>query len=153
MPVPAEAKGPRAEASWLRQRAVAWRLHDPHPLTEGRLVAITEVRQVDRQRQSAPRATRTLAELSHGPEAFRLLVEAVTDYAIFLVGPDGHVLTCNLGAERIKGYKANEIIGQHISVFYTAEDRRNGRPERNLREAARRGGIEDQGWRVRKDGT
>jgi len=116
-------------------------------------VAITEVRHVDRQRHAAPRATRTLAELSHGPEAFRLLVEAVTDYAIFLVGPDGHILTWNLGAERIKGYKASEIIGKHISVFYTAEDRRNGRPERNLRAAEKRGNIEDQGWRVRKDGT
>lgn len=116
-------------------------------------MAIIEARQVDRQRQSAPRASRTLAELSHGPDAFRLLVEAVTDYAIFLVGPDGHILTWNLGAERIKGYKANEIIGKHISTFYTAEDRRNGRPERNLRAAEQRGSIEDQGWRVRKDGT
>jgi PAS domain S-box-containing protein len=116
-------------------------------------VAITQVAEVNRQRQPAPRAARTLAELSHGPEAFRLLVEAVTDYAIFLVGPDGHVLTWNLGAERIKGYKANEIIGKHISTFYTAEDRRNGRPERNLRAAEQRGSIEDHGWRVRKDGT
>lgn len=116
-------------------------------------MAIIEARQVDRQRQSAPRASRTLAELSHGPDAFRLLVQAVTDYAIFLVGPDGHILTWNLGAERIKGYKANEIIGKHISTFYTAEDRRNGRPERNLRAAEQRGSIEDQGWRVRKDGT
>src|SRR5689334_12901125 len=66
-------------------------------------VAITEVRQVDQQRQAGPRARRTLADLAHGPEAFRLLVEAVTDYAIFLVGPDGHILTWNLGAERIKG--------------------------------------------------
>jgi PAS domain S-box-containing protein len=116
-------------------------------------VAITEVRPVDRRQQAAPRATQTLADLAHGPEAFRLLVEAVTDYAIFLVGPDGHILTWNLGAERIKGYKASEIIGKHISVFYTADDRRNGRPERNLRAAAQRGHIEDQGWRVRKDGT
>ena len=116
-------------------------------------MAITEVRQAERQRQMGSRPHPTLAELAHGPEAFRLLVEAVTDYAIFLVGPDGHILTWNLGAERIKGYKANEIIGKHISVFYTAEDRRNGRPERNLRAAEQRGSIEDQGWRVRKDGT
>jgi PAS domain S-box-containing protein len=116
-------------------------------------VAITEARQIDRRHDAGPRANRTLADLSHGPEAFRLLVEAVTDYAIFLLGPDGRILTWNLGAERIKGYRANEIIGKHISVFYTVEDRRNGKPERNLREAARRGGIEDQGWRVRKDGT
>ena len=116
-------------------------------------MAITEVREIDQRRQAAPRASHTLADLSHGPEAFRLLVEAVADYAIFLLGPDGRILTWNLGAERIKGYRANEIIGKHISAFYTTEDRRNGRPERNLREAARRGGIEDQGWRVRKDGT
>jgi PAS domain S-box-containing protein len=116
-------------------------------------VAITEVRNAPAQRQAGPRRARTLADIAHGPEAFRLLVEAVTDYAIFLVGPDGHVLTWNLGAERIKGYRANEIIGKHISVFYTAEDRRNGRADRNLREAARRGHIEDHGWRVRKDGT
>jgi PAS domain S-box-containing protein len=116
-------------------------------------LAITEARQTEGRRQAPVRATRTLAELAHGPEAFRLLVEAVVEYAIFLVGPDGRILTWNLGAERIKGYKAHEIIGRHISVFYTAEDRRNGRPERNLREAARRGSVEDQGWRVRKDGS
>lgn len=116
-------------------------------------MAMTEVRQVDQLRRKAPRATRTLADLAHGPEAFRLLVEAVTEYAIFLLGPDGHILTWNLGAERIHGYKANEILGKQISVFYTAEDRRNGRPGHNLREAARRGHVQDQGWRLRKDGT
>lgn len=86
-------------------------------------------------------------------EAFRLLVEAVLDYAIFLLGPDGRVLTWNLGAQRIKGYSAAEIIGQHYSVFYTPEDRANGRPKRVLDGAERDGHYEDEGWRLRRDGS
>ena len=88
-----------------------------------------------------------------GEEAFRLLVEAVEDYAIFLLAPDGHILTWNPGAQRAKGYTAAEIIGQHFSIFYTAEERAAGRPARLLRQAATRGKVEDEGWRVRKDGT
>jgi PAS domain S-box-containing protein len=88
-----------------------------------------------------------------GDEAFRLLVEAVLDYAIFMLGPDGRVLTWNLGAKRIKGYSAAEIIGQHYSIFYTPEDRANGRPERVLGGAERQGRYEDEGWRLRKDGS
>jgi PAS domain S-box-containing protein len=91
--------------------------------------------------------------LLRGEVAFRLLVEAVQDYAIFLIGPDGRVLTWNLGAQRIKGYTADEIIGQHFSVFYTAEDREAERPAMLLRTAADFGRFEDEGWRVRKDGT
>ena len=88
-----------------------------------------------------------------GEEAFRLLVEAVEDYAIFLLAPNGQILTWNPGAERAKGYTPAEIIGQHFSVFYTAEERAAGRPARLLRQAAARGKVEDEGWRVRKDGT
>jgi PAS domain S-box-containing protein len=91
--------------------------------------------------------------LLRGEVAFRLLVDAVQDYAIFLLGPDGRVLTWNLGAQRIKGYSAEEIIGQHFSVFYTAEEREAGRPATLLGWAAERGRFEDEGWRVRKDGT
>jgi PAS domain S-box-containing protein len=91
--------------------------------------------------------------LLRGEVAFRLLVEAVQDYAIFLIGPDGRVLTWNLGAQRIKGYTAAEIIGQHFSVFYTAEDRETDRPSMVLSRAAEFGRFEDEGWRVRKDGT
>jgi hypothetical protein len=91
--------------------------------------------------------------LLRGEVAFRLLVDAVEDYAIFLLGPDGRVLTWNLGAQRIKGYDANEIIGKHFSVFYTAEEREAGRPMRLLGWAAEHGRFEDEGWRVRKDGT
>jgi PAS domain S-box-containing protein len=88
-----------------------------------------------------------------GEVAFRLLVEAVQDYAIFLLGPDGRVLTWNLGAQRIKGYTADEIIGQHFSRFYTPEEREAGRPMYLLGLAAEYGRFEDEGWRVRKDGT
>ena len=86
-------------------------------------------------------------------EAFRLLVEAVQDYAIFLLGTDGRVRTWNPGAERAKGYTASEIIGQHFSVFYTPEEREAGRPQALLARAASEGRVEDEGWRVRKDGT
>ena len=88
-----------------------------------------------------------------GEVAFRLLVEAVEDYAIFLLAPDGRILTWNLGAQRIKGYTADEIIGQHFSRFYTPEDQEAGRPATLLGWAAEYGRYEDEGWRVRKDGT
>jgi PAS domain S-box-containing protein len=88
-----------------------------------------------------------------GEEIFRLLVEAVQDYAIFVLDPDGHVLTWNPGAQRAKGYAADEIIGRHFSVFYTSEEREAGRPAHLLGLAAEQGRIEDEGWRVRKDGT
>jgi PAS domain S-box-containing protein len=91
--------------------------------------------------------------LGRGELAFRLLVEAVEDYAIFLLSPEGHVLSWNLGAERIKGYTADEIIGEHFSRFYTPEERAARRPMRLLGRAAKQGRFEDQGWRVRKDGT
>jgi len=81
------------------------------------------------------------------------LVDSVRDYAIFMLAPDGIVLTWNAGAEAIKGYAADEIIGQHFSRFYTPEDRAAGRPEDLLREALAEGRVEDEGWRVRKDGT
>jgi PAS domain S-box-containing protein len=83
----------------------------------------------------------------------RLLVESVTDYAIFMLDTEGHITTWNLGAERIKGYRASEIIGEHFSKFYPPEDVAAGKCDRLLVEAAARGRVEDEGWRVRKDGT
>ena len=91
--------------------------------------------------------------LLRGEVAFRLLVDAVQDYAIFLLSTDGRVLTWNPGAQRIKGYTADEIVGQHFSLFYTPEEREAGRPMRLLGWAAEDGRFEDEGWRVRKDGT
>ncbi len=84
---------------------------------------------------------------------YRLLVEAVQDYAIYLLDPDGYVRTWNLGAQRFKGYAPSEIIGKHFSCFYTEEDRAAGLPARALDVAAREGRFESEGWRVRKDGT
>jgi len=86
-------------------------------------------------------------------ERFRLLVEAVQDYAIFLLDPGGHIVSWNAGAEKIKGYSASEIIGRHFSVFYTPEAIESGWPDLELRRAAESGRFEDEGWRVRKDGS
>lgn len=84
---------------------------------------------------------------------FAQLVNAVIDYAIFQLDPKGNILTWNTGAQRIKGYHAEEIIGQHFSRFYTEDDRGAGLPERGLMTAARDGRFESEGWRVRKDGS
>jgi PAS domain S-box-containing protein len=84
---------------------------------------------------------------------FRLLVEAVQDYAIFMLSPEGRVTSWNVGAERIKGYKADEILGRHFSCFYPEEDVRGGKPGRELVGAKAEGRFEDEGWRIRKDGS
>lgn len=83
----------------------------------------------------------------------RLLIEAVSDYAIYMLDPTGIVTSWNPGAQRSKGYTATEIIGQHFSRFYTEEDRKTGLPARALEIAKREGKFEHEGWRVRKDGT
>lgn len=88
-----------------------------------------------------------------GDETFRLLVDSVKEYAIFLLDPDGRVATWNQGAERIKGYKASEIIGQHFSHFYPKEAQESKWPERELEIAAKEGRFADEGLRVRKDGS
>ena len=81
------------------------------------------------------------------------MVQGVTDYAIFLLDPAGHVTNWNSGAQRMKGYAAAEIVGQHFSRFYTDEDRAADVPMRALQTAAREGRFETEGWRVRKDGS
>jgi PAS domain S-box-containing protein len=91
--------------------------------------------------------------LGNCEERYRLLVEQVQDYGIFMLAKDGRIISWNAGAEQIKGYQANEIVGRHFSVFYTAEDIQSGKPDNELRLAAQEGRIEDEGWRLRKDGT
>lgn len=86
-------------------------------------------------------------------DRYRLLVEAITDYAIYMLDVQGNVTSWNPGAQRFKGYAADEIIGQHFSRFYTAAEQERGTPSRALREAAETGRFEQEGWRVRKDGT
>ncbi len=92
-------------------------------------------------------------ELRRSEERFRLLVDTVRDYAIFMMDPDGDVTSWNSGAEHIKGFKADEIIGQHFSRFYPPEEAQRGRPQALLNVAVAEGRCEDEGWRVRKDGS
>ncbi|HEX4696341.1 MAG TPA: ATP-binding protein [Candidatus Udaeobacter sp.] len=95
----------------------------------------------------------SISTLHEQAEQFHILVDSVEEYAIYLLDARGNVMTWNTGAEKIKGFTANEIIGKNFACFYTAEDVAADRPQRNLREAARRGHVRDQGLRVRKDGT
>jgi len=94
---------------------------------------------------------RVEASLTQDP--FRLLVQSIVDYAIYLLDPKGFVTSWNAGAERIKGFQTEEIVGQHFSKFYTEEDQKAGMPQKVLDTAAREGKFEGEGWRVRKDGT
>lgn len=91
--------------------------------------------------------------VSSNSDRFRLLVDAVQDYGIFMLDPSGHVMSWNAGAERIKGYRAEEVIGQHFSMFYPDEARAKNWPDHELRQATALGKYEEEGWRIRKDGT
>lgn len=82
-----------------------------------------------------------------------MLIEGVREYAIFQLDPQGHIVSWNAGAERMKGYSSDEILGTHFSVFYDLDDGQSGRPEHNLAEAAEKGECKEEGWRVRKDGS
>ncbi|WP_060485046.1 nitrogen regulation protein NR(II) [Pseudomonas sp. NBRC 111123] len=84
---------------------------------------------------------------------YEQLVQSVVDYAIYMLDPTGHVVSWNAGAQRIKGYRAEEVIGQHFSLFFTSQDCAEARPERLLKQALEQGVAQDEGWRVRKDGT
>jgi formate hydrogenlyase transcriptional activator len=94
-----------------------------------------------------------LEALRANQQQLRSVIDSVRDYAIYLLDPEGYVATWNPGGERIKGYTADEILGQHFSRFFTPEDVARGRPQELMRLAAQRGRVEDQGWRLRKDGS
>jgi PAS domain S-box-containing protein len=115
----------------------------------GRLNDMLEQRVEERTRQ----LTEALTRLRESERRFRLFVGGVTDYAIFMLDTDGVIANWNAGAERIKGYRAEEIIGQHFSVFYSPQDREDGLPQRMLMTTARDGRAEAEGWRIRKDGS
>jgi PAS domain S-box-containing protein len=107
----------------------------------------------DAKGEAAPIAqTRLATTIEHGGRIYQLMVEAVRDYAIFMLDPNGYVASWNPGAERIKGYSAAEIIGQHFSVFYPQEAVASGHPQHELKIAEAEGRFEEEGWRVRKDG-
>jgi PAS domain S-box-containing protein len=114
---------------------------------EGELLGFAKVTRDITERQAAQDA------LQESERQFRMLVDSVVDYALFTLDPNGIVTNWNSGAERIKGYAAEEIIGQHFSRFYTESDRSAGVPARALRTAAEHGRFEAEGWRLRKDGT
>ncbi|MDS0223714.1 PAS domain S-box protein [Haloarcula sp. S1AR25-5A] len=126
---------------WVRERGRIVHRGDTQTDTlEGVITDITEER----------RSSETVA---YSEEQFRSLVEATTEYAIFMLDADGCVQTWNEGARRIKGYQADEIEGKHVSTFYTEADRADDIPKRNLQRAAEEGVTEDEGWRVRADGS
>ncbi len=136
-----------------------WRVHkdgsrfwahvvvDPIRDSQGALTGYAKVTRDLSQWRQAQEALR------RSEEQFRLLVQGVTDYALYMLSPEGIVTNWNIGGQRIKGYAAPEIIGRHFSLFYTEEDRARGLPQRALQAAEREGRYECEGWRVRKDGS
>lgn len=120
---------------------------DPIYDTDGRLMGFAKITRDISDRRAAEEALR------ESEERFRLLVQSVIDYAIYMLSPSGRVTNWNAGAERIKGYSAEEVVGSHFSCFYTEEERLAGMPERALKIAAEEGRYESEGWRIRKDGT
>ncbi len=144
-------KTPNTESSIWRHRRKDRTLIDvevtSHPIAyngrDARLVVATDIT----KRQKAENALR------QSEERFRLLVEGVRDYAIFMLDPDGRVASWNSGARAIKGYEATEVLGQHFSCFYPSEDIRDRKPEKELEIAKKEGRFTEEGWRIRKDGS
>jgi PAS domain S-box-containing protein len=155
--VPARALRAAAEAG--RFEAEGWRLRkdgtrfwvnavlDPIRDDQGKLVGFAKITRDDTEKRQASLA------LLESERRFRTLVQGVRDYALYMLDPDGLVSNWNTGAEAIKGYKADEIVGRHFSQFYTDEDRTAGEPQRALATALAEGKYEKEAWRVRKDGS
>jgi len=139
-----------AEGWHLRKdgsRFWAYVVVDPIRTANGELVGFAKI---TRDLTERKRVEETLRQ---SQEQFRILVQGVTDYALYMLNPAGKVSSWNVGAERITGYKAEEIIGAHVSQFHAEEDRATGQPALSLQIAEREGRFEKEGWRIRKDGT
>src|SRR5262249_23858729 len=154
----ARAEGPfsgnlQGRAPPATVHAVELRTHRSHPMTDPAhsesLVPLPESWEASGSDET-PAGREEVEQLR---EPMRLMVEAVRDYAIFMLDAGGRVRSWNAGAERLKGYRTEEILGKHFSVFYMEEDRRRGHPEEELRQALRDGRYEEEGWRVRRDGS
>ena len=133
----------RKDGSSFWANVIITALRDEH----GKLIGFGKVTRDLTQRR------RHEEDLRQSEERFRLLVEGVPDYAIFMLDVNGHIATWNVGAQRIKGYRAEEILGQHFSVFYPPDAVQSGWPEHELQGAAQSGSFSDEGWRLRKDGS
>src|SRR5690348_14021085 len=133
----------RKDGSRFWASVIITALHDD----DGKLIGFAKVTRDLTERRAAEEA------LQQSEERFRLIVQTVRDYAIFMLDPTGRIATWNAGAERIKGYQASEIVGRHFSVFYPRVKIAEGFPWYELDVAAREGRFEDEGWRVRKDGS
>jgi PAS domain S-box-containing protein len=147
----AAAQGSFEKEGWrLRKDGTRFWAHvviDPIRSSSGELIGFAKVTRDLSERRGAEE------NLKRSEEQFRLLVQGVTDYAIYMLDPTGHVASWNAGAERIKGYAEDEIIGEHFSRFYIDTDRQAGEPEKALRTAASEGRFEKEAWRLRKDGS
>ena len=139
----AEGLRVRKDGSRFWCNAILRRIEDER----GELIGFAKIIRDISERKEAEEA------LKQSEHRFRTLVEGVTDYAIYMLDPSGLVMNWNTGAERLKGYRAEEIVGQHFSKFYTREERAEGKPGRVLETASREGRFEGEGWRVRKDGS